>query len=199
MTIQYTLRLLSTMLFFIPVYCLLRLLWHKKHPLQRSLPREFLLALFAVFLAAFTTLVLAPASGFQWSTLFQDFALRLKHGTGINLVPFRTIGRFRRLGYGDLSVLNLLGNVLIFAPIGFFPPLLWRRWQSPWKTALLGFACSFFIEFFQLFIARQTDVDDLILNTAGAVLGYAMFAVLRRIAPGVGRLAAPAGQKKSPV
>ena len=76
----------------------------------------------------------------------------------------------------------MLANIGIFAPVGFFTALLWRkpRW---WKSMLAGFCVSFAIEFIQFFIGRNSDVDDLILNTAGALLGYWVFWLLRALFP----------------
>ena len=83
----------------------------------------------------------------------------------VNLVPFSE----------ELSrrfFLQLALNALMFAPFGFFLPVLWSKCRS-WKiTALAGFLTSALIEFLQLFSFRATDVDDLIMNTLGAFLGY---------------------------
>lgn len=71
---------------------------------------------------------------------------------------------------------NLIGNVLIFIPFGYllpqcFPPL--RKWWKVFGIALLFIAG---IEFFQLFSAFGAfDVDDIILNGLGAVIGYVVY------------------------
>ena len=51
----------------------------------------------------------------------------------------------------------------------------------------LGFLCSCSIEFIQFFIGRSTDIDDVILNTTGALLGYLLYVLVRAVFP---RLAA---------
>ena len=76
----------------------------------------------------------------------------------------------------------MLANIGIFAPVGFFPALLWRRWRW-WKSLLLGFFTSCAIEFAQFFIGRSTDIDDVILNTAGALAGYWLFWLVRALFP----------------
>jgi len=75
-----------------------------------------------------------------------------------------------------------LGNIGMFIPIGFFSALLWRngRW---WKSALIGFLISFLVEFVQFFIGRSTDIDDIILNTTGALLGYWCYFILKLLSP----------------
>ena len=70
----------------------------------------------------------------------------------------------------------------MFVPFGFVIPLLWRI--SVTKAVIIGFSASLFIETCQLFLARGTDVDDLILNTFGALLGAILFKVLQSCSKG---------------
>ncbi len=97
-----------------------------------------------------------------------------------NLVPFREILRFwayrDQVGFSVMFT-NLFGNILIFVPFGFFLPMA-SRYRSFWTTLFCSFALSLGVEIFQ-FLTRvgSFDVDDLILNTLGGILGYAIFAV----------------------
>ena len=106
--------------------------------------------------------------------------------TDYNLVPFVGIWEIldSSFRYSDpiYAVSNLLGNVALFIPLGFFVPLLWKRYRKLWKTALFGLAVSLCVELVQLLVGRGTDVDDLILNTIGAVVGYALFRLARKLA-----------------
>ena len=63
-------------------------------------------------------------------------------------------------------------NVLLFLPLGWFLPVLWKKYQSAWRTLLLGFCTSLTVEFLQIFTYRATDVNDLITNTFGTGIGY---------------------------
>ena len=74
------------------------------------------------------------------------------------------------------------GNICMFIPVGFFSALLWRK-AHWWKSLCVGFFLSFFIEFVQFFINRGTDLDDLILNTLGALVGYWIYWLLRVLCP----------------
>ncbi|MGI5963050.1 MAG: VanZ family protein [Lawsonibacter sp.] len=74
------------------------------------------------------------------------------------------------------------GNIVMFLPIGFFPALLWRG-VSWWKALLTGIFLSLFIETVQFFINRGTDLDDLILNSVGAFLGYICYRIIHFLAP----------------
>lgn len=66
----------------------------------------------------------------------------------------------------------------MFMPLGFFVPLLWKI--SNRFVILLGFSFSLLIETSQLFLNRQTDVDDLMLNTVGVILGLLLYKLLNR-------------------
>ena len=93
-----------------------------------------------------------------------------------NVVPFREIKRFW------IYVTNLLGNVVGFVPFGFMLPLIVRRARGFFLITLLGFALSLFVEVVQLITKVGCfDVDDLILNTLGAAVGYILFAVCHLI------------------
>lgn len=97
----------------------------------------------------------------------------------INLVPFRVFQdnyyAITELNYWQPFIINFLGNICIFMPIGFLIPLLWSRFNRFWKVALIGLATSIFIEVTQLSQARSSDIDDLWLNTLGCMLGYAFY------------------------
>ena len=63
-------------------------------------------------------------------------------------------------------------NAVMFAPFGFLLPVLWRGCRKWSVTTLAGFLLSLTIEVLQMFCFRATDVDDLLMNTLGALLGY---------------------------
>lgn len=67
----------------------------------------------------------------------------------------------------------------MFAPFGFLPAVLWRR--SRWYKALaIAAGVTVTIESWQFFIGRTFDVDDLLLNAAGAMLGWLLWLILRK-------------------
>ncbi len=102
-----------------------------------------------------------------------------------NLLPFREIGRYLR--YRELLgmrpvVLNLVGNVVGFLPFGALVPLLARSVRRAWKIGLLSMEVSVLIEVSQLlFCVGCCDVDDVILNTLGGLLGYAAYHAADRL------------------
>lgn len=80
-----------------------------------------------------------------------------------------------------LIMRNVLGNVLLLMPLGFFIPILWSRFRQLKRIVLLGFTLSVLIEFLQLLqsliggIGRVSDVDDVIFNVLGTIIGYYIY------------------------
>ena len=96
------------------------------------------------------------------------------------LVLFKEIKRFwnyrEKLGI-FATVTILLGNILIFLPFGFFMPMA-SRYRSFLATSMYSLALSLIVELSQLFLKVGCfDVDDLLLNTIGGMLGYITFTV----------------------
>lgn len=98
-----------------------------------------------------------------------------------NLVLFREIRRFiiyrDRVGIEGFIV-NIFGNILGFAPFGFFLPLLCRRYRRFYIVAAFSLLFSLSIESIQLlFKVGIFDVDDLFLNTVGGMSGYLFYKI----------------------
>ena len=104
----------------------------------------------------------------------------------VNLIPFQMVGDYWeelcRGGFG-FTLLNFVGNLAVFVPLGLFPALLFRggTWR---RSALVGVATSVLVECGQYLVVRTTDIDDVILNTLGALCGYWSYLLLRRLFPG---------------
>ena len=100
-----------------------------------------------------------------------------------NLIPFKEIERFwiYRKELGIHSFFNLAGNILGFMPAGFFIPMLWEERKGFWFTACVTFEMSLLLEILQLiFRVGSFDVDDLILNTLGGILGYLLLKMVEK-------------------
>lgn len=94
-----------------------------------------------------------------------------------NWMPLRTILIYAR-SYDRLAVArwNLVGNVALFLPMGVFSPLLFKRTDRFWSILKVGFLASLSFEVFQLVTGFGVfDVDDLILNTLGTLLGWGFY------------------------
>lgn len=99
-----------------------------------------------------------------------------------NFTLFRTIHMY--IVYADRlnSFENLAGNVVVFMPFGMFLPWIWRRFRNFADTFLAAFLFSMSIEIFQLFSAFGAfDVDDILLNCAGSIVGYLIYMTGERI------------------
>ncbi len=107
-----------------------------------------------------------------------------------NLVPFKEIGRFiryhRTLGTGTV-LLNIVGNVAAFVPFGIFLPVFSARCRKVWFTVFYSFELSLLVELLQLVTkVGSFDVDDLILNTIGGLVGFLIYLLGKRILRGDG-------------
>lgn len=106
----------------------------------------------------------------------------------VNLVPLRTIELYlttSAVGAGIRGA-NLLGNLLLLTPMGFTAPALSRRLDGWWRIAALGLMSAGAIELMQFarkyvlgMTGRSVDIDDVILNAAGALIGYGMLTLVR--------------------
>lgn len=102
-----------------------------------------------------------------------------------NLEPFKEIRRFYTyrdtLGMGAF-LLNIVGNILAFVPFGILRPLIGQRRHSFYRTITQGFLFSLCIEIAQLVShVGSFDVDDILLNTAGIIVGYVLFLIFYEI------------------
>ncbi|MBQ9885672.1 MAG: VanZ family protein [Lachnospiraceae bacterium] len=98
-----------------------------------------------------------------------------------NLEPFKEIKRFwvyRDIIGCRMVMVNLLGNVLVFVPFGFLLPVFYshmRRWYAILPVALIFIIL---VECLQLVTRVGTfDVDDIILNMSGVILGFTIFKI----------------------
>lgn len=149
-----------------------KLLLHSKSIEMRT--DQFSRLLLAVYLVALAVLVFAP------------FGRAMELGDRLNLEPLATIDRAIELGPRSLAFRLMIANVAAFLPLGILLPLAFPTAPRP-ATVLIGaLALSSVAEIGQLAISmnlgysyRSTDIDDVILNVAGAVLGYTAFAMAR--------------------
>ncbi len=116
-------------------------------------------------------------------TLLPIFGIEPNDPIIVQLTPFQTIVTAFDRGIRSRDFILLLGNIAMFVPVGILVPLLTGRRQLL-PVFLVGLAFSGAIELTQLAISlllgfgyRTANVDDVITNVAGAVLGYVAFVV----------------------
>ena len=102
-----------------------------------------------------------------------------------NLIPFAEINRY--LTYNHYFTMenlltNLAGNILVFSPIGFLVPIIKKEGVNIFTVFRISFLLTLFIETVQLvFRIGVFDVDDLIMNTMGGVVGFVCFKLVQRL------------------
>ncbi len=97
---------------------------------------------------------------------------------GNNFIPFKEIMRYN---FGSkYFIWNVVGNVMIFVPFGFFISLYLGS-QKLNKPLLITVITSLTIETVQMFIGRSFDIDDIILNCLGGIIGFLLFIGLSAI------------------
>lgn len=93
-----------------------------------------------------------------------------------NFIPFKTIKMYIDYAYKLNSFENLAGNIFVFLPFGILFPMVRTERNLFLDVFLNAFVFVLGIEIFQLFSAFGAfDVDDIILNCFGAVLGYIIY------------------------
>ena len=104
-----------------------------------------------------------------------------------NLIPLKTVKEMTIFGFG-IFLRQIVGNIVLFIPMGFFAPVLSKKFAS--FKSIIGFCIviSSGIEIIQgvinvltQYYNRSVDIDDLILNTLGAAIGFLIFELLKPI------------------
>lgn len=101
----------------------------------------------------------------------------------LQLRPSRTLQLFWRAltissdpGMRIHAFINLLGNVVMFVPLGFFVPWIWQCWRKFLRHFLLMSGIILCVELSQYVLRLGTcDIDDLILNLVGTTMGFALW------------------------
>ncbi len=183
---SYIVRMLPYILFTLPKLLTLRIgkyLERRRKGLPTNYAHELALVAFLLFLTGLASQTVIP------KIILEAGKIRIigAEGQRINLVPLNKLLEIKEIVFsqGNYSYLliEILGNIGMFAVIGFMLPLLWPRFQRAKVTILTCFSVSLFIEVVQLLLPRATDVDDVILNTLGGVLGYLLYRLVQKIAP----------------
>ncbi|MDR0691222.1 MAG: VanZ family protein [Streptococcaceae bacterium] len=108
----------------------------------------------------------------------------------VGFPPLSELKRYSKIGVGlfhpDISLIHGIIkddilNIIFFVPLGFLLPLFWQGYRDIKKTALFSFCFSLFLEISQLFnLYRWSEVNDIIMNTLGGVIGWYCFSWLSK-------------------
>jgi len=136
---------------------------------------ELGMAGFILFLVGLASQTLIPVWGLSFES--RSYVVPLQYR--VNLIPFQSLSIIGRVigqgGFPEAELFQLLGNIGMFAVPGFMFPLLWKKFEGWKQTVSVCFLMSLAIEIIQLFSGRSTDVDDLMLNTLGGLLGFLFY------------------------
>lgn len=138
--------------------------------------RTICYTVFALYLAAVYVMTGLPSAFYIRLDLSCDF------------VPF--------VGMASNIEANLL-NVLLFVPLGLMLPILASKYRSLKRTVLFGLAMTTLIEFLQIFTYRATDINDIITNVCGTMIGYFIAKWLLAACPQLARIASGASGERN--
>jgi len=139
--------------------------------LQIFLQSSFLIYIFIVLTLTGYFLLFKEVASHGW---WHKVVHRIDTREHVNLEPFLMFKQFK------ISSKQVIGNSVMLLPLGIFIPLLFRRLAGLLPVFLICLLASVSIELMQLITSyRSTDIDDVILNTAGAVAGYIIYLLFR--------------------
>ncbi len=146
---------------YLPFYFLLR----RRFPFRRQIAGFFFGT--CILVICYVTFVDQMILNLQnYGTIFSSYH-------NLNLIPLQFL--LEAKSGNTRSLTQAVANTFMFLPLGFILPVVFPHLRRLSKTSLCACAISFTIELVQYFIGRATDIDDLLLNTLGSVLGYFMY------------------------
>ena len=154
-------RSISGYVFMVPVF-VLYFLWLKKLGRTQSFLHTAAVFVFGYYLFGLLTVT---GIGFTSTMTFRP---------NISWTPF--IGMIT-------GPIDTILNIILFVPLGFFLPLLYKKYHHMKTVALTGFLFSLAVEIVQMFGWGSSDINDLMTNTAGACIGFLVYCLLSRILP----------------
>jgi glycopeptide antibiotics resistance protein len=97
-----------------------------------------------------------------------------------NFIPFHSIHYYliSRQEPLEVGLINIFGNIIMFIPFGFFLPLIWSEFRNIQGSTAIILCTSISFELIQLLMAvGNFDMDDILLNTLGGMIGYTLFKI----------------------
>lgn len=152
---------------------------------KRTMYRATLYVIFVIYLLLLFKIILFKY--FSVSDVIHNVGEGGQHGfRSLNLIPFVTVKEFVEIAAqgGVLrGTANILGNICVFAPLGYFLPLLFKPFQKIWKVLCAGLGLSLLFECGQYFLyLGSADIDDVILNFLGVCVGNGFYYFIGRYA-----------------
>ena len=170
--LEYFKNIFIIMILSMPIYCIIRFVI-LKIDFNKNKKRELYLILFILYMIALTLQIITP----KFIIDMDGIHIISQNLDNINIIPFYFFKDF----YNECIVLknynyffiNIIGNIILFIPIGIFLPFLWN---IPYKKVLIyGIIFSITVELIQIFLPRVSDIDDIILNNTGVFIGIKLY------------------------
>jgi glycopeptide antibiotics resistance protein len=144
-------------------------------------------SLIRIFFLAYCALMLWLLFGQRMNGTPLDICLD-GSGENINLIPFETVRLYWRLLQKGASaellhhaVINLVGNVVMFVPLGWFLPAISGKFRGVFRATAFAVLLIALVEAVQYITGLGScDIDDLILNLFGMLLGYLLFIIFKK-------------------
>ncbi|MBQ6407759.1 MAG: VanZ family protein [Butyrivibrio sp.] len=141
-----------------------------------SVKRELQMLLVYICLVVIARFVYFPLHHVDGKIGSLTIGYTAKQADMISLIPFYFL--FDRY---DGWLTNIIGNIAMFIPVGIVWPICFRKLDSIKKTVFAGMVFTLSIELTQLLCPeRHTDIDDLILNSSGVVIGACILFAVRK-------------------
>ena len=164
------------------IYALVRLIAVKLGKLVCSPKREILQGIFVCYLTALVCITLTPDPFWEdlWSGQgFADTAALMFGGEYKNnmMIYYALSGNSLASKW---QIYMLIANIALFIPMGVLLPMVFKKLKW-WQADLIGFGASTIIELIQPIFGRTADLDDIITNTLGTIIGCGIFKVIQVI------------------
>ena len=144
-----------------------------------SLKRELQLLLVYVCIVVVVRFTFFPFGTVDGAVQPLEFDMTNAFPPRFNLVPLVYLFDYPTL---KEALINVIGNTLMFLPLGIVWPAVFKELDTHKKAIAAGFGSSLVIEILQLpFYSRLSDIDDLILNTLGYLMGYGIYLLVKAL------------------
>ncbi len=154
---------------FLPFLLVLILLTRKNSKADTPYPKTYY-----ALTAAFALYIICVFNVTGAGTVYEATHYWPYRWLNLNLIPFSN----------EIDPVGYVLNVVMLMPFGFLVPLIWKSCASLGRVSLAGLSFSLLIELSQTLSFRGTDVDDLIMNTLGAAVGFGFYKIWNMVTRG---------------
>lgn len=165
------LYILAASLIFLYGWIIMEVMTRKQRSLfQLVTQSSFFVYVFMVLTLTGFFILFREVSAHGW---WHRVNMRIDNKDRVNMELFKMFRIYR------ISSTQIVGNFIMLMPLGIYLPLLYRHFNNFFVVAVVAFFVSSLIEFLQLITSfRSADVDDILLNTLGACVGFLIYRLL---------------------